>query len=191
MRRRAFTLIELLVVIAIMSLLVGTLFPSLSKARDYAKLVMCRTNLKGIGLGWKMYNDEYPGALPSAASLPGVADQVPRTIMECMSAQVPEPKIWQCPNDDVQYFEQYGTSYEYYCGLALPDPSTSGKQAYTEMEKTIWTILEEEPSRWPIVGDAEGFHPTAADPMARQCMMHDGSVNYVAEDFDSYDSIEG
>ncbi len=53
--RGAFTLIELLIVIAILSLLVSILLPSLAKAKQMAKDVMCATNLRAIGLGWYLY----------------------------------------------------------------------------------------------------------------------------------------
>lgn len=52
---RAFTLIELLVVISIIALLMAILLPSLTRARESAKVLVCRSNLRNIWTGMLQY----------------------------------------------------------------------------------------------------------------------------------------
>ena len=102
-RKDGFTLIELLVVIAIIALLVSILVPSLKQAKELAKTMLCKNNLRGIGQGILMYSADYDGFLPRTCRYPlqlvggeialiGETDSyVPRKILACPSAPVPTP----------------------------------------------------------------------------------------------------
>ncbi len=57
--RRAFTLIELLVVIAIIAILAAIIFPVFAKAREKARQTACLSNMKQVGMGVLMYEEDY------------------------------------------------------------------------------------------------------------------------------------
>ncbi len=63
-RRRGFTLIELLVVIAVIALLLAILMPALRAARKQAQAVMCKSNLRQVGLAANLYAEEYDFYVP-------------------------------------------------------------------------------------------------------------------------------
>ncbi len=82
--RTAFTLIEVLVVVAIIALLIAVLLPSLSRAREQTRRVVCAHQLEQFGRGILMYtidnHDSLPGPIHAAveletASLANIAGQ--------------------------------------------------------------------------------------------------------------------
>ena len=64
MIRRAFTLIELLVVIAIIAILAAILFPVFAQAREQARSISCLSNCRQIGIGVRMYAQDFDEKYP-------------------------------------------------------------------------------------------------------------------------------
>ena len=73
-RQYAFTLIEVLVVIAIIALLLALLMPSLSRARQQARLVVCSNNLRSMWTGVLAYALENRDRVPYLEDVPDGED---------------------------------------------------------------------------------------------------------------------
>jgi len=120
-RITGFTLIELLVVIAIITLLLAVLMPSLNRAREQARNISCRSNLKNLGvalLSYALENDEKLPPLGDTDPLTGGGSDPRRYVgkhwyerlaetgfvpVGCVETEEPPPfvnyteGIWRCP----------------------------------------------------------------------------------------------
>lgn len=107
LKSKAFTLIELLVVIAIISLLVSILLPSLQKARDLARGVVCASNLRSHIRGWQLYAADNDGLFPIG-----------------LVWSAPDPAVYPELSDISRLGEKrYWWSYDLGIGSYMPTPS--------------------------------------------------------------------
>ena len=84
-RRHAFTLVELLVVIGIIALLISILLPTLNRARQSAKEVQCKSNMRSVGQGIMFYANEFQGSLPHGS-------------LNVFAAGIPDTEQWRWPD---------------------------------------------------------------------------------------------
>ncbi len=100
--RRGFTLLELLVVLAIIGLLVGLVFPSLSKGRASSQAIACQGRLRQIALVVQMYADENNGAVLHSYD---VAGQDSVGWVKLVQPYLQKPESLRCPLDGTRAWE--------------------------------------------------------------------------------------
>lgn len=105
---RGFSLLELLVVIATMAALTGMLLPSLGRAKEVTRRVVCATNLRQLGVALKMYAYENNGWYPVEERC---GNPQPTLTESLFPRYVPNRNMFYCPSAD--QIEPYAQSDEY------------------------------------------------------------------------------
>jgi len=148
---QGFTLIELLVVIAIIAVLAGMLLPGLARSTEMARRMHCTNNMKQVGLGIRLYQEDYqekpPLYLVNPGPNPGYAGGNTNYLEG--SKYLGSTNVFICKSDRTrgkipidlgwEYYGQVGhftTSYAYHMGAAQ-QLSSDGK---------AW--LKDQLSRW-------------------------------------------
>ena len=149
-----FTLMELLIVIAIIAILAAMLLPALSKAKQKALEISCKSNLRQIAYGYNAYLSTYQEWLPSFRLRVGFyfQDEVKELL------KMTKKPIFSCPvdsktaNDKQRRTSSYSPDYALNC----VGGSNSGVRAVTlhkdlENSHLTTTGLEEHWKRWRMV----------------------------------------
>lgn len=93
--RAAFTLIDLLVSILIIGILIGLLLPSIAKINEATRRVICRSNMRQVGIGVSMYATDNLQFLPRSQFVSATGGRAASTMTlrvdESGGARLPKP----------------------------------------------------------------------------------------------------
>lgn len=159
---KRFTLIELLVVIAIIGILATLLFPSLGKARDKAKQVVCLNNMKQISVAVEMYKTSSDNRLPKCVTAVGTNwtgignNQAWKSYINIYLEQPYDENgeltlgTFNCPSSNTEFATGGGLGWNInYLAYAPVDPNITTTQTY---EGYKFASISD-PSETLLVGD--------------------------------------
>ena len=181
---KKFTLIELLVVIAVIGILSTFLLPSLGKARDRAKQVVCLNNMKQISVAVEMYKGNSNNRLPKCVLAVGTNwsgagnNQAWKSLINTYLEQATDVNgdltlgVFNCPSSDAEFATGGGFGWNIsYLSYDPVDPTVTEKQIYYGYRFAAIT----DPDKTFLVGDTTDTNTWDA----RVCRAPNGMVDRV------------
>ena len=104
-RNRALTKIEVVVIVAVLAILAALFLPALAAAKKKKNRMSCVSNLKQVGIAFRLWEDDNGDKYPMAVSVTnGGAMELMATgnvaaCFQVMSNELSTPKILLCPED--------------------------------------------------------------------------------------------
>jgi prepilin-type N-terminal cleavage/methylation domain-containing protein/prepilin-type processing-associated H-X9-DG protein len=170
--RRGFTLVELLVVLGVISVLAGLLLPAVIRAKETGRRTVCLSNLRQIGLGLQMYAQDNNNRLPVMRDVPPPEGQTRATNAvnrpgpnDVLAPFTGATRLFRCPSDLKQLFEQTGSSYSWNSLL-------NGQNA----DQLRLFNMPFDPHQIPVFFDKEAFHSSGSSKRGINFLYADGHI---------------
>jgi prepilin-type N-terminal cleavage/methylation domain-containing protein len=164
-QNKAFTLIELLVVIAIIAILAALLLPALAAAKRKAQRINCVSNIKQVGIAFRLWEgdngDRYPMAVSTAQN--GAKEKIYSTanttasagygltnVFCVMSNELSTPKILYCPSDSARSattnFPSLANDNQSFSYFVCGDAMETYPQMIMDGDRNIGTSIQNTPA---------------------------------------------
>jgi len=102
LRQAAFTLPELIALVAVILLVAGVFLSKVSHRHPKPLRIICVSNLKNVGLAFRIFatdhNDKFPGAI-LARNVTDLASIRIESVLTMLSNELSTPKLLHCPAD--------------------------------------------------------------------------------------------
>ena len=190
---KKFTLLELLIVVAIIGILLSLLLPSLGNAREKAKSVVCKSNMKQISAAVEQYKVNTDGRLPKAVGAiatnwTGMAHyQEWRTLINnYMQVEDTFAGVFSCPSYDESLDSAGGYGWNAsYLAIEPIDNNITDRQIYQGFK----FLSISDPEETLLVGDTvdentwdKNVCRAPAGQLSRIGNRHSGSLNVLWAD---------